>query len=50
MSNENILVIDDNSKNLGHINHELNEILKPQGVSINAWNPNKCDKNPAQKI
>ena len=50
MANENILVIDDNSKNLGHINHVLNEILKPQGVSINAWNPTECDKDPAQKI
>ena len=47
MSTENILLIDDNSKKLGHINQVLDEILKPHGVRVNAWNPVQCDKNPS---
>ena len=50
MSTESILLIDDNSKKLGHINLVLDEILKPHGVRVNAWNPVQCDKNPAQII
>ena len=50
MTTENILLIDDNSKKLGRINHALGEILKPQGVRVNAWNPVQCDKNPARII
>ena len=50
MSTENILLIDDNSKNLGQLNLELHKLLKPQGISINAWNPVRNDGNPAQII
>ena len=50
MTIENVLLIDDNSKKLGRINHALGKILKPYGVHVNAWNPVQCDKNPAQII
>ena len=50
MTTENVLLIDDNSKYLGNINHALGKILEPQGIRINAWNPVQNDGNPAQVI
>ena len=50
MTTKNILLIDDNTKEFGQMNHELGGILKPQGISISAWNPVKSNENPAQVI
>ena len=50
MTTENVLLIDDNSKYLGNINHALGKILEPQGIRINAWNPVQNDGNPAKVI
>ena len=50
MQNENILLIDGNSKSLGQINHALDEILKPQGISVYTWNPVLNSGNPTQTM